>query len=428
MPAFTAKEQEKLSIIHDAINGTITNGLAATKLQLSLRQIKRLKKKVREEGDAAIIHQLKDKQSNHHIDSTLKEKTLDIITQQYSDFKPTFATEKLDENHDTQISYGTTRLWMIEKGLWKPRKQKKGKYRSWRQRKDRYGELQQFDGSYHLWLELRFCDENGEPLEMCLLAAIDDATGKITKAIFAENEGVIAVFSFWKEYVETKGKPKDIYADKFSTYKINHKKAVDNPELLTQFKRAMRQLEVNLIPAHSPQAKGRIERLNKTLQDRLVKELRLANINTPEEANTFLQEVFIPKYNKKFAVVVAKEGDAHRPLTEEEKENLNHIFSIHDTRKINNDYTIQFKNKWYQLKEIQPTTLRPGISVLVETWLDGSIHIILNMHELHYFILPEKPKKQSKIKQPPIVTTHKLNYKPPANHPWRKYPQDSTES
>jgi transposase len=428
MPTFTTKEQGRLSVIKKAIKGEITNELAATHLQLSVRQIKRLKKKVRDEGDKAVIHQLKGKDSNHRITDTVKDEAVELLKENYADFKPTFASEKLAENHNIAISYQTARRWMTKEGLWKPRKQKKGTYRSQRPRKEHYGELQQFDGSYHLWLEMRFCDEQGEPIEMCLLAAVDDATGKITKAVFADNEGVIAVFTFWKEYVETKGKPKHIYADKFSTYKINHKKAVDNHELITQFQRAMRQLDVNLIPAHSPQAKGRIERLNKTLQDRLVKELRLANIATPEAAGIFLQEVFIPKYNKKFAVVAAKVGDAHTPLQKEEKENLNHIFSIHDPRKINNDFTIQFKNKWYQLQEIQPTTVRAKMTVIMETWLDGTIHIMLDKHELHYFILPEKPKKQSSIKQPPIVTTHKLNYKPPVNHPWRKYPRNSSNS
>src|SRR5207245_8592526 len=136
---------------------------------------------------------------------------------------------------------------------------------------------------------------------------------------------IIAVFTFWKEYVKETGKPEHTYLDKFSTYKINHKSAVDNQELLTQFQKAMQQLAINLIPANSPQAKGRIERLNQTLQDRLVKELRLARITTPEAANEFLQEVFIPKFNKKFPVISAKAGDAHKPLQKEEKETLNHI-------------------------------------------------------------------------------------------------------
>jgi hypothetical protein len=421
MSAYTTKEQERLTVIEKAIAGKITNELAAIQLKLSIRQIKRLKKKVREEGKKTIIHSLKGKQSNHHITDDVKEKTIKIITKTYADFKPTFATEKLGENHAIHISKETTRLWMIEKGLWKTRKQKKGNYRSWRPRKDHYGELQQFDGSYHHWLEKRYCDEKGNPIEMCLLASIDDATGKITKACFAENEGVIAVYTFWKGYVVRLGKPSGIYLDKFSTYKINHKAAIDNHDLLTQFEKAMRQLNIPLIKANSPQAKGRIERLNQTLQDRLVKEMRLANIVTPEEANIFLEEIFIPKYNKQFAVAPSKAGDAHTALQKQEEKQLNHIFSIKETRRVNNDFTVQFKNTWYQLQEIQPTTVRPRVSVLVETWIDGTVHIMTKQYELIYIVLPAKPKKQ--FNQPLILTTHKLNYKPPANHPWRSSSQ-----
>jgi len=416
----TRREEEKLTIINDCISGKITKAQAATMLGISPRQVKRLKSKVREEGTEAVIHHLKGKQSNHHIEQTIKEKAINVIKENYADFKPTFATEKLEENHHLQISPETTRRWMTTEGLWKPRKQKKITYRSFRPRKEYFGELQQFDGSYHYWFEKRFVDANEDPIEVCLLAAIDDATGNITKAAFMANEGVVAVFTFWKEYIEALGKPVAIYLDKFSTYKINHKAAVDNKDLLTQFQRAMGQLDINPIPANSPQAKGRIERLFKTLQDRLVKELRLANISTPPEGNKFLKEIFIPKYNEKFAVIPAKEGDVHRSIQLGEKENLAHIFSTQETRRVNLDFTIQFKNNWYQLTEIQPTTVRPLMIVLMETWLDGSVHIILKDHELAFILLPEKPKKQ-RIKQPVILTTHTLNYKPPPNHPWRLY-------
>lgn len=419
-PRLTKREEEKLAVINDCLSGKITKAQAATILGISTRQVKRLKSSVREEGVLAIIHKLKGKQSNHHIEEMTRDKALTVIKEKYADFKPTFATEKLEENHDIHISRETTRRWMTKEGLWKPKQQKHTIYRSFRSRKEYFGELQQFDGSYHYWFENRFVDGNGNPIEACLLAAIDDATGEITRAEFAEHEGVIPVFRFWKRYVEEIGKPVSIYLDKFSTYKINHKNAVDNKDLLTQFQRAMRQLNINPIPVNSPQAKGRIERLFKTLQDRLIKEMRLVNITTPEEGNRFLKEVFIPKFNEKFAVVPVKEGSVHRPFLQGEKENINHIFSIHDTRRVNLDFTIQFKNNWYQLTEIQPTTVRPLMIVLIETWLDESVHIILKDQELAYILLPEKPKKQ-RIKQPIILTTHTLNYKPPPNHPWRLY-------
>lgn len=416
----TEQEQGKAAILALAIEGKITNDQAAKQLRLSVRQVQRAKAAIRIDGIASVIHGLKGKAGNHRIKGKIKQESLRVIKEKYSDFKPTFATEKLGENHNIHISYGTTRLWMMEEGLWKARKQRKINYRSWRQRKDYFGELEQFDGSYHYWFENRFIDRKGDPIEVCLLAAIDDATGKITKAAFMANEGIIAVFTFWKEYLEENGKPIAIYLDKFSTYKINHKAAVDNKDLLTQFQRAMRQLDINPIPANSPQAKGRIERLFGTLQDRLVKELRLAKISNPTDGNRFLKEIFITKFNEKFAVIPTKEGDVHRSLPTDEKTYLQHIFSIHNTRRVNFDFTIQFKNNWYQLTEIQPTTVRALMVVLVETWLDGSVHLILNNHELDYILLPEKPKKQ-RIKQPVILTTHTLNYKPPPSHPWKRY-------
>jgi hypothetical protein len=419
---FNSEEQYKFDIITKVIKKEIKSGHAAKLLGVSPRQIRRLKISVKKEGASAVVHKLKGKLGNHHIDILIKQKVLAAIEETYTDFKPTFATEKLGENHDIHISPETTRLWMMEKKLWKPRKQKQIDYHSWRPRKEYFGELEQFDGSYHLWFENRFIDQQGIPIEVCLLASIDDATGEITKAKFSANEGVVAVFIFWKEYVEKIGKPLGIYLDKFSTYKINHKAAVDNSELITQFQRAMRQLGVELITAHSAEAKGRVERLFQTLQDRLVKEMRLAKINTPEEGNIFLEEIFLPKFNAKFAVIPAKTGDLHKQLFLQEKEQLDHIFSIHDTRRVNLDFTIQFKNNWYQLTEIQPTTVRPLEKVKIETWLDKSIHITLKNYELAYILLPEKPKKQ-RIKQPVILTTHTLNYKPPPNHPWRQYPK-----
>src|ERR1700722_13133958 len=413
----TGREQERIAVLTAAIARRVTNGQAAKQLHLSVRQVQRAKKAIAHQGQSGIVHKLKGKPSNHRIRDETKQKALILIKKHYSDFKPAFATEKLQQNHDITISSQTTRRWMTEVGIWKIRTRRQTIYRSWRPRKEYFGELQQFDGSYHRWFENRFVDEQENTIEVCLLAAIDDATGKITKAVFAANEGVVAVFTFWKQYIEKHGKPLGIYLDKFSTYKINHKNAVDNAELMTQFQRALQTLGIERVIANSPEAKGRVERLFQTLQDRLVKEMRLAEINTPEEGNRFLKNIFIPQFNKKFAVTPAKEGDVHRPLQKLEKKNLNHIFSIHEIRRVNNDFTVQFNNTWYQLTEIQPTTVRPEERVIMETWLDGSVHIVLRDHELTYFLLPGKPRKVSK--QPVVLTNHALHFKPPANHPWK---------
>lgn len=407
-----------MTIITALFQGKITNGQAATTLKLSLRQIKRLKKKVREQGTKALVHQLKGRASNNHFNEVIKTKALNLVKEKYSDFKPKFASEKLEEINNLIIHPQTLRRWMSKEGLWKIHRQKGSKYHAWRERKEYFGELQQFDGSYHLWFENRLLDKYGNPQKVCLLISIDDATGRITHAHFDFNEGVIPVFNFWMKYVLTVGKPPSIYLDKFSTYKINHKSAVDNFELMTQFQRAMKILGMEVINANSPEAKGRVERLFGTLQDRLVKELRLNNISSVTEANLFLEE-FIPKFNSRFSVTPAKDGDVHRKLTQGEKKQLKSIFSIKSSRRINSDFTIQFKNYFYQLEELQPATVRPKDQVVVEEYLDGTIHFKFREQYLRCFILPEKPKKA--LKQPVILTNHPLNWKPAATHPWRQY-------
>lgn len=236
--------------------------------------------------------------------------------------------------------------------------------------------------------------------------------------LLPKNEGVIAVFNFWKTYVLALGKALNVYFDKFSTYKINYKSAEDNKELLTQFQRVCQSLNIALITAHSAQAKGRVERLFGTLQDRLIKEMRLAEINNPEDGNKFLKEIFIPKFNRQFSVVPKSEGNAHQTLSLNEISKLNSIFSVHEQRKIKNDFTIQFDNNYYQLEQIQPTTVRPKETVTIETWLDKTLHVILKDFELNYFLIKGRLEKVKK--NPTILTNHSLNWIPPLNHPWRR--------
>ena len=415
---FTDAESLKLKVLEDLLIKKINTKQASKILCLSTRQVRRLKNNFEVDGPRAVIHGLKGKVGNHKIDDSIKNKVIDTIKEKYSDFKPTFATEKLQEKQISVPSSQTVRIWMAEAGLWKTHKQKQVEYRAWRPRKDYYGELQQFDGSYHLWFEKRYKDVNNEPIEVCLLASIDDATGSITHASFEKNEGVIAIFNFWKSYVLALGKPLNVYLDKFSTYKINHKSAEDNKELLTQFQRVCQSLNITLITAHSAQAKGRVERLFGTLQDRLVKEMRLAVISNPEDGNKYLKEIFTPKFNHQFSVVAKSTGNVHRTLSSNELDKLNSIFSTHAKRKIKNDFTIQFNNNFYQLEEIQPTTVRPKEIVTIETWLDKSLHIILKDFELNYFLIKERPEKIKTV--PTILTNHSLNWIPPLNHPWRR--------
>src|SRR3989344_1170000 len=385
----TPKEVNRCGIIKKLLNKEINSQDAARLLKLSLRQTKRLKAKAKQGGLKALIHAGRGKPSNRKIPSKEREAIADIIKKYYLDFKPTFASEKLSENHNIKRDPKTIRQIMIEQNLWQPRKKKQKEYHSWRQRKSCYGEMLQFDGSYHHWIE-----DRGP--EWCLLAAIDDATGIPVKAKFDTDEGVFPVFAFWKEYAEQHGKPHSIYLDKFSTYKMSQRVAVENHETQTQFQRAMNQLGIEPITAHSPQAKGRIERLFNTFQDRLVKELRLKNILTIEEANKFLEEEFLPAYKTKYAVEPASKTDLHQPLNQKEKNKLNSIFSKQSTRVVRNDFTISFNNQWYQLLEEQSAAVRKQDTILVEGWLDGSIHFSIRGKYLNSKIITERPQKIEK--------------------------------
>ena len=229
---------------------------------------------------------------------------------------------------------------------------------------------------------------------------------------------MLAVFHFWWSYITTYGRPVAIYLDKFSTYKINHKNAVDNPEFITQFQRAMKELDIRVICAHSPEGKGRVERLFNTLQDRMVKEMRLLDIKDRDIANQFICDKYIPDHNKRFSVQARNESDAHRPLTDDLHNRLRSIFSIQSKRKVRNDYTIQFKGEWLQLESTQDIAVYKRDEVTIEEHLDDTIHIKLKDTYLKYRKLPERPKKVSI----PVValTTKAPTWRPPANHPWKK--------
>ena len=413
--SMTTIERLRATVINELIEGRINASTAATRLNISVRQVKRLKKRVKHEGCNGLIHQSRGVQGTRLTEKKLEMVIIQIIKKKYHDFGPTLAWEKLQEFHGVTLSDETIRAIMVRNNIWKSTKRRRGQYFAWRDRRASYGELQQFDGSYHNWFEGR----TPALPEACLLASIDDATGKMTRAEFADNEGLEAVFRFWWGYIKQHGIPVAIYLDKFSTYKINHKAAVDNHDLMTQFGRATKELGIELISANTPQAKGRVERLFGTLQDRLVKEMRLANINTIEAANTYLKDVFIPFFNNRFSVVPKSETTSHRKLDRLTKVKLKNIFATHHTRRIHNDFTIQFKQTFYQLKEIQPTTVFKRDSVRMIERLDGKVKIEYKGYHLNYFMLPEKPMKVSVL--PAVLTEHKLNWVPPQNHPWRQF-------
>ena len=405
------EELSRYEIINDLIAGKINGTDASKQIGVSVRHIKRLKLNVSKNGAEGLIHKNRGQSGNRKLDPEIVKKAEKYLKEKYNSFGPTFAAEKLYEMHDIKLGKETVRTIMTSLKLWKPKSRKKsGKWHIWRARKDNYGEMQQFDGSYHVW----FGNE-----ESCLLLSVDDATGKITHAKFDINESTIAVFKFWLEYFAKNGLPLSVYLDKFSTYKVNHKNATDNKDMITQFQRASNQTGFKLIFANSPQAKGRVERMNKTLQDRLVKELRLAGITTIAEANEFLEK-YIPKFNAKFAVAPKRKSNLHKTMGKQIKEKLPQIFSIQNQRKVNNDYTIMFKTNFLQLDREQTTTVYKKDTVIVEEHLDKTIKLRLRDNYLNYKALPERPKKEINIKLP-ALTRQKQNsiYKPPADHPWR---------
>jgi len=408
----SVKELDRFQIIKKLIDRHLNGPTAARLLDLTARQIRRLKAKVLHNGAKGLIHGNRGRESNHRLPVKEKERIKTLLRERYADFKPTFASEKLRENHHLDHDPKTIRQIMIAEGLWRPRvKEKISVHRAWRERRSCYGEMAQFDGSYEHWLE-----DRGGTDELCLLAAIDDATGKLISAKFAEHEGVFPVFNFWREYLVRNGRSRSIYLDKFSTYNINHRLAKENSDTLTQFERAAGELRIELIKANSPQAKGRVERLFGTLQDRLIKELRLANVSSIAAANEFLEKTFIPGFNQRFSVSPGNQTNLHRELTTMEVNRLSSIFSRQIERTVLNDFTFSFRNQWYQLTKEQPATICKKDAVVIEERLDQTIHIKFRGKYLNYALLPKRPEKQIS-KQVWVLPA--VGHTPAASHPWR---------
>jgi len=405
------REVKRYDIIKKLINKDMNGTEAAKLLDLTIRHIRRLKKKVDIKGIKGLIHGNRGRISNRKMPDKERKEIVGLLHQYYPDFKPGFASEKLDKIHNIRHDPKTIRKIMIEEELWKPKRKKKINYHSWRQRRSCLGEMLQYDGSYEFWFESR-------APKCCLLASIDDATSTVW-AKFDEHEGVEPTFNFWKEYIRNFGKPHSIYVDKFSTYSMNHKLAKENDDTLTQFQRAMRELGIEPITAHSSQAKGRVERLFGTLQDRLIKELRLNDISTMEEANEFLEKTFLPEFNARFKVEAISKADLHKKLTSKENDGLDSILSRQYKRTVRNDFTISYKNNWYQMEELQPATICKRDIITVEERLDKTIHFRLRGKYLNYKQLPKRPDKASKNNMWVIAKTS--SYKPAIDHPWRKF-------
>jgi hypothetical protein len=411
-------EVDKLKVIQNTLDGRFTWLQAAEILSLSVRQVARLCAKVRQDGNRGIIHGLKGRPSNHRLPQWYKDDALELVKRNYSDFGPTFANEKLFENHNIRISVNTLRKAMLGEGLYAV-KRHKPKHRKWRQRRPCVGMMEQLDGSEHAWFE-----DRGP--KCALLIFIDDATGRIPCGRFITVEDTANLMACAKAYLKLHGRPVAFYVDKDSIYKVNRQANIEE-ELrdeapLSQFTRAMGELDIQMIFADSPQAKGRVERGFRTHQDRLVKELRLAGISDMASANEFLEKVYIPKHNAKFAVAPASPANAHRALLPTQK--LDGILCVKLERTLANDYTLRYKNRFLQLEAQQEVRIRPGIAVSVEERLDGSLHLMFKGKYLRYKAIEKRACKgyyatnKSDLKamaRPPKGTSV-----PGKEHPWRK--------
>lgn len=400
------RELRCLHFVKNAIGKVITQAEAAEAIEISERQVRRIVRKVREEGETGIVHGSRGRPSNRATPDKLKAKILDLFKKQYSDFGPTLASEKLFERDKISINDETLRLWLLEAKI--PYKQRKKRpHRQWRERKARLGEMEQTDGSHHDWFE-------GRGPKCVLMGYIDDATGR-PWGRFEPYEGTLSAMRSLRGYIKRYGIPASLYLDKHMTYRSPKQQTLEDElagrRAMSQFQRAAEELGINVIHANSPEAKGRVERLFKTFQDRLIKEMRLANICGIEEGNRFLAR-YLPIYYRRFGVVPSETGDIHRPVSD--ALDLNRVLCIKTKRVLRNDFTVAHGGKLYQvLDNLQAK------KVMVEERMDETMVIRHGEQKLRFKpILVRAPKLASKPRDY-LFSVQKINV-PSFSHPWRR--------
>lgn len=384
------REFDRLQIIENVLAKRLRWRQAALQLNLSVRQVARLCRKVGCKGKKGLIHGLRGRASNRRLSAGVLHQAVALVKRHYPDFGPTFAQEKLVEVHEVRVSVSSLRQAMIAEGHWKTRKQRPF-YRAWRERRPCVGELVQLDGSDHDWFE-------GRGPRCVLLPYVDDATSRVLDGRFIPVEDTLNLMTATKVYLQTCGRPLAFYVDKDSIYKINRQATIDeelrDAQPLTQFSRAMGELGIEVITANSPQAKGRVERGHGTHQDRLVKELRLAGISTVEKANPFLRDAYFPAHNARFAVAPASPINVHRPLLKTHR--LHEILSVRSPRVLAHDFTLRYQHRCFQLLADQPCRIRPGVDIDVETRLDGSTHLRFKEFYLNFKAIPLRSTRPGK--------------------------------
>ena len=387
------KEIQRLAVLQDVRDQRITQVRAAELLNLSTRQITRFLQKFNQGGLAALSHASRGQPGHHRHDEALKSECLSIISEHLLGFGPTLAHEKLSSMFGLNIPVETVRRWMTANELWIPRSKRLKRPYQPRYNRDCFGELIQIDGSYHDWFE-------GRASKCCLLVYIDDATGKLLHLRFCEAETSFDYMLSTRAYIEQYGKPLAFYSDKHSVFRVNQKSSQDVQ--LTQFGRILNELNIDIIFANSPQAKGRVERANRTLQDRLIKEMRLEGIGSIAEANAWLP-YFIEHFNQKFAKCARNTKNLHRPLTESATD-LDDIFTWQEPRKVTKNLTITYDKCIYLLEPIPQNHKLVGQYILFLEYPDGTITIMHEGRKLNYSIF----NKLAKLQQNAVVENKRL--------------------
>jgi len=406
----TGEESRRLYVIQQVIERTIRQRQAAEVLGRSVRQIRRLVRRVQQDGPRGIGHRLRGRRSNRRHTDALQQRVVALYRAHYADFGPTLAREKLAERHRLAVGRETLRRWLGAAGLWRGQRQTP-RHHQWRERKACCGEMVQVDGSHHDWLE-------GRGPQLVLMGYIDDATNRVF-ARFYDYEGTLPALDSFARYARRYGLPQSVYVDRHATYRALGRRTIQD-ELAgrarpqSQFERALGELGVQVIPAYSPQAKGRIERLFGTFQDRLVKELRLAGVTTREAANHFLA-AYLPRHNRQFGHVARSPVNLHRPCPSVSR--LRRVLTIRQRHVLRNDNTVQHETQTYLLDE-HWTGHRPQ-TIEAEVRLDGKLYLLAGDQVLRYRQLPARPHVALPPSRPP--SRRRARIIPAATHPWRQY-------
>jgi hypothetical protein len=393
------KELLRLNILQQVVNKQVTQKKAAELLNISTRQVRNLMQALKTEGERGIISKKRGIMRNRKYDASVRSQVLTLMMEKYEDFGPTLVCEYLEKYDDMIVSRETLRKWMIEAHLWVPKSRKKNIH-PLRRRKEHFGEMLQGDGSHHDWFENNsFC---------ALVYFIDDATSKITAARFFKEETLDAYFEILKEHLLTYGIPWQLYTDRFSVFESRIK------ENLTQFRRALQTIGIKWIGANSPQAKGRIERTNRTLQDRLVKAMRVRQIKTLEEGNKFL-EGFIVEYNNKFSKEPMKLKDLHRPL--DGKLDLSRTLARYEERTLTKDLIFQFHNEHYKIVQAKLDYF-PGDKIEIRKTKEGEIRAYIKDEKVE---IRNVYASEEESKQKALIYHPKKHYHPSTSHPWKRW-------